>query len=44
MALLTPTVPTGVVGLRVVAPTVEEQQANFDAGLIDEQPEKAAKK
>lgn len=44
MALLTPTIPTGIVGLRTVAPTVEEQQANFDAGLIDEAPSAAKSK
>jgi hypothetical protein len=39
MGLLTPTVPTGIVGLRAAAPTVEDAQQSFDDGFLFEAPE-----
>jgi hypothetical protein len=44
LGLLTPTIPTGVVGLRTVAPTVADEQTAYDDGYLSEPPEKAAKK
>jgi len=43
MGLLTPTVPTGIVGLRATAPTVEDAQTSFDDGYLLEAPTKKGK-
>jgi len=40
MGLLTPTVPTGIVGLRVAAPTTADAQAAFEDGWLTEAPER----
>ena len=43
LGLLTPTIPTGIVGLRTVAPTTAEAQAAYDDGYLTEQPERTKK-
>lgn len=43
LGLLTPTIPTGVVGLRAAAPTTAEAQQSFEDGYLTEPPEKKAK-
>lgn len=44
MGLLTPTIPTGIVGLRTVAPTTADEQEAFELGYLTDPPEKPAKK
>jgi hypothetical protein len=43
MGLLTPTIPTGIVGLRVAAPTTADAQQSFEDGYLMELPEKSKK-
>jgi phage head maturation protease len=44
LGLLTPTIPTGIVGLRTVAPTTADEQQAYDDGYLTDPPEKVAKK
>jgi hypothetical protein len=43
MGLLTPTIPTGIVGLRAVAPTTADAQQSFEDGYLLEAPERGKK-
>jgi len=43
MGLLTPTVPTGIVGLRVAAPTTADAQQAFEDGYLMDAPERSKK-
>ena len=43
LGLLTPTIPTGIVGLRTVAPTVADAQTAYEDGYLTEAPERAKK-